>query len=45
MTIKLSQEQVKLIEEILARGARVELLIENGLVTIVEIRRKMRKKG
>ena len=33
------------IESLLKRGSRVEILIEQGQVVIVEIKRKMRMKG
>ena len=43
--LSLSREQIMEIEAILKRGSRVELLIEQGQIVIVEIKRKMRRKG
>lgn len=45
MTPVLTQEMIQLIETLLKHGSRVELLIEQGKVTIVEVKRKMRMKG
>lgn len=45
MQLTLTPEQIAEIEKILSRGSRVEILIEQGQITIVEIRRKMRRKG
>ena len=42
---KLTQEQINEILLILKRGNRAEILIEQGQIVIVEIRRKMRIKG
>ena len=44
MTPKISDEMKEQIENILKRGRRVEILMEQGRVTIVEIKRKMRMK-
>ena len=44
MTPKISDEMKEQIENILKRGRRVEILMEQGKVTIVEIKRKMRMK-
>ena len=44
MIPKLTPEMIEIIETILRHGSRVELLIEKGQVTIVEIKRKMRFK-
>ena len=44
MTPKISDEMKEQIENILKRGRRVEILMEKGKVTIVEIKRKMRMK-
>ena len=44
MTPKISDEMKEQIESILKRGRRVEILMEQGKVTIVEIKRKMRMK-
>jgi len=41
----LTEEMVRQIENLLSTGCRVELLIEQGNVCIVEIRRKLRVKG
>ena len=41
----LTPEMVEEIERLLRRGSRVEVLIEQGRVTIVEIKRKMKMKG
>lgn len=40
----LTQEMVRQIENLLNTGSRVELLIEQGKVCVVEIRRKLRLK-
>ena len=42
---KLTPEMVEKIQEILRHGNRVEVLIEQGKITIVEIKRKMKMKG
>lgn len=42
MAPKITLEMVKQMEELLKHGSRVELLIEQGRVTVVEIKRKMR---
>ena len=42
MVINLTPEMVAKIESLLRHGSRVEVLIEQGKITIVEIRRKMR---
>ena len=45
MTPKLTPEMIEVIESLLKHGNRVEILIEQGKITIVEIKRKMRCKG
>lgn len=40
----LTREMVQQVETILKHGSRAEVLIEQGKVTIVEIKRKMRMK-
>jgi hypothetical protein len=44
MTPTLTKEMVQQVETLLKHGSRVEVLIEQGKVTIVEIKRKMRMK-
>ena len=44
MTPKISDEMKEQIENIRKRGRRVEILMEQGKITIVEIKRKMRMK-
>lgn len=44
MTLTLTKEMVQQVETLLKHGSRVEVLIEQGKVTIVEIKRKMRMK-
>lgn len=44
MTPTITKETVQQMEAILKHGSRVEVLIEQGKVTIVEIKRKMRMK-
>lgn len=44
MTPTITKEMVQQMETILKHGSRVEVLIEQGKVTIVEIKRKMRMK-
>ena len=44
MVIKLTPVMVEKIESLLRHGSRVEVLIEQGKITIVEIRRKMKMK-
>ena len=44
MTPVLTAEMILEIEAILRHGNRVELLIEQGKITIIEIKRKMRYK-
>lgn len=44
MTPTLTKEMVQQVETLLKHGSRVEVLIEQGEVTIVEIKRKMRMK-
>ena len=44
MTPVITPEMVKIIEDLLKHGNRVEILIEQGKITIVEIKRKMRMK-
>lgn len=41
---KLTPEMVQQVETILKHGSRVEILIEQGKITVVEIKRKMRMK-
>ena len=44
MTPVITKEMKEQIETLLKHGSRVEVLIEQGNVTIVEIKRKMRMK-
>lgn len=44
MTPIITKEMTGMIEEILNRGSRVEILIEQGKIVIVEVKRKMRMK-
>lgn|GEM_PF-2418980 len=44
MTPTITQEMVQQMETLLKHGSRVEVLIEQGKITIVEIKRKMRMK-
>lgn len=44
MTPVITKEMVEQMENLLKHGSRVEILIEQGKVTIVEIKRKMRMK-
>lgn len=44
MIPKLTPEMVREIEDLLKHGSRVELLMEQGKVAVVEIRRKLRIK-
>ena len=44
MTPVITQEMVQQMETLLKHGSRVEVLIEQGKITIVEIKRKMRMK-
>ncbi len=44
MTPTLTKEMVQQVETLLKHGSRVEVLIEQGKITIVEIKRKMRMK-
>lgn len=44
MTPTLTKKMVQQVETLLKHGSRVEVLIEQGKVTIVEIKRKMRMK-
>lgn len=44
MTPVITKEMKEQIETLLKHGSRVEVLIEQGKVTIVEIKRKMRMK-
>ena len=44
-TPTLTPEMVELIISILHHGNQVEIKIEQGQITIIEIRRKMRSKG
>lgn len=45
MSPTISTSMTELIQQILSKGNRVEIMIENGQVTIVEIKRKLRAKG
>ena len=45
MTPVITKEMKEQIETLLKHGSRVEVLIEQGKVTIVEIKRKMRMKA
>lgn len=44
MDTKITPQMVEQMEAILKHGSRVELLIEHGKVTVVEIKRKLRMK-
>ena len=44
MTPVITQEMKEQIENLLKHGSRVEILIEQGKVSIVEIKRKLRMK-
>ena len=44
MTPVITQEMVEQMETLLKHGSRVELLIEQGKVAIVEIKRKLKMK-
>lgn len=44
MTPVITKEMVEQMENLLKHGSRVELLIEQGKVTIVEIKRKLKMK-
>ena len=44
MTPTITREMVAQMETLLKHGSRVEVLIEQGKVTIVEIRRKLKMK-
>lgn len=44
MAPKITNEMVQQMEKLLTHGSRVEVLIEQGKVTVVEIKRKMRMK-
>ena len=44
MTPVITKEMVVQMETLLKHGSRVELLIEQGKVTIVEIKRKLKMK-
>lgn len=41
----LTPEMVEKIQDLLRHGSRVEVLVEHGKVTIVEVKRKLRMKG
>lgn len=43
--ITISQKMKEEIEALLKHGSRVEILIEQGKITIVEIKRKMKMKA
>lgn len=45
MTPVITKKMVEQMERLLKHGSRVEILIEQGEVTIVEIKRKMKMKG
>ena len=44
MTPTLTKEMVQQVETLLKHGSRVEVLIEQGKVAIVEIKRKLKMK-
>ena len=44
MSPVISMEMVELMESLLKHGSRVEILIEQGKITIVEIKRNMKMK-
>lgn len=44
MTVKLTKPMVEQVEKLLTHGSRVEVLIEQGQVAIVEVKRKLRMK-
>lgn len=44
MTPTITQEMVEQMETLLKHGSRVEVLIEQGKVAIVEVRRKLKMK-
>lgn len=44
MTPVITKEMVEQMESLLKHGSRVEILIEQGKITIVEIKRKMKMK-
>ena len=45
MKAEISPKMITEIQTLLTKGSRVELLIENGKIVIVEIKRKMKYKG
>lgn len=45
MKKKLTEELVEGIEEILNKGSRAEVLIEQGRIVVVEIKRKVKVKN
>ena len=45
MQAKIAPKMVEEMQALLSKGSRVELLIENGKIVIVEIKRKMKYKG
>lgn len=44
MTSKITKEMTEEIERLLKQGSRVELLVEQGKIVIVEIKRKVKMK-
>ena len=44
MTPVITKEMTSTMEKILKNGSRVEILIEQGKIVIVEVKRKMRMK-
>ena len=44
MTPTMTPEVVEMIQQILKKGSRAEVMIENGKIAVVEIRRKLRYK-
>ena len=44
MTLRITKEMTEQIEQLLKQGSRVELLIKQGKIVIVEIKRKVRMK-
>lgn len=43
--LQLTPELVQQIESVLNRGNRVELLVEQGRIVVVEVKRKLRARG
>ena len=42
---ELTPEMIEKIQDLLRHGSRVEVLIEQGKIAIVEVKRKLRMKG